>query len=177
MKKWLFLCTPFIWGCTSQLATLSGNKDHVIEEMRTEIADLRHAVHGAEVEIKLLEDRLEAQDLSKDDKKIAALEKTVEKMSADLRSLMAYATQTTASLSQYRDRITELDRKLEEIGKLRSTLSQISRSSQEKIYRVKPGDSLEKIARQHSISIEALKRENNLNSDRINIGQELKIPQ
>jgi LysM repeat protein len=167
MKKWIFLCAPFFWGCTSQLASLRGNQDHVIEEMRTEIADLRHAIHGAEVEIKLLEDRLETQDASKDDKKVAALEKKVE-------SLMAYAAQTTISLTQYRDRIVELDRKLEEIGKLRS---QISRPSQEKIYRVKPGDSLEKIARQHSISIENLKRENNLNTDRINIGQELKIPQ
>lgn len=171
MRKLIFLCTSLLWGCTSQLASLRDGQDHVVEELRTEIADLRHALHGAEIEIKLLEDRLESQNFSKDDKKIASLEKTIEKINADLRALMAYATQTTTSLSQYRDRIVELDQKLETVSQLRSA------PSQEKIHHVKSGDSLERISRQYSVSVESLKRENNLTSDRINIGQELKIPQ
>jgi hypothetical protein len=45
----IFLCTPLIWGCTSALTALRGNNDHVVEEMKTEIADLRHSLHGTEV--------------------------------------------------------------------------------------------------------------------------------
>jgi LysM repeat protein len=173
-----------MWGCTSNLVSLRGNQDHVIEELRTEIADVRHAVHGTEVEIKLLEEKLENQDAIKDDasmqRKIASLEKTIEKMNGDLKSLMAYATQTTSSLTQYRDHILEIDRKLEEVTKLRSTLSQISKNhtaQEAKRHRVKSGDSLEKIARLYSTSPEALKKENSLSSDRIIVGQELKIPE
>jgi peptidoglycan endopeptidase LytE len=100
-------------------------------------------------------------------------------MGADLRSLMAYANQTTSSLSQYRDHIQEIDRKIEEVAKLRSTLTQISKtySSPESAptYKVKSGDSLEKIARKHRVSVEALKRDNHLSSDKIVAGQELII--
>lgn len=45
----------------------------------------------------------------------------------------------------------------------------------EKIYRVKSGDVLGKIARRHKVTIKQLKEWNNLRSDRINIGQRLKI--
>ncbi len=176
MKKWLLLPALLLGGCTSNLIGLRGNSDAAIEEIRTEIADLRHAIHGTEVEIKLIEERLEHQDENPSmEKKIASLEKTIEKMNTELRALMAYASQTTASLSQYKDHISQIDRRLEEIGRLRSTLSQLSKS--EKTHLVKSGDSLEKIARLHAVSIEAIKRENNLSSDRIIIGQELKIPQ
>jgi N-acetylmuramoyl-L-alanine amidase len=41
---------------------------------------------------------------------------------------------------------------------------------------VQAGDSLEKIARKHLISVEALKAFNKLKNDTIFIGQELQIP-
>jgi peptidoglycan hydrolase CwlO-like protein len=41
---------------------------------------------------------------------------------------------------------------------------------------VKPGDSLTKLARQHGVSVTALKNANRLRSDRIRIGQRLMIP-
>ncbi|MEA1890280.1 MAG: LysM peptidoglycan-binding domain-containing protein [Pseudomonadota bacterium] len=43
-------------------------------------------------------------------------------------------------------------------------------------YKVKKGDSLGRIARQHGISVASLKKTNNLKNDRINIGQDLLIP-
>ncbi|HUD01878.1 MAG TPA: LysM peptidoglycan-binding domain-containing protein [Rhabdochlamydiaceae bacterium] len=190
----IFLCTPLIWGCTSTLAGLRGNQDHhLFEEMKTEIADLKHELHGTEVELKLLEEKFESRetetvspkgDVAALQRKIALLEKTIDKMGAELRSLMTYANQTTTSLSQYRDQIQEIDRKLGEVGKLRSTLSQISKnhsvsedtpSESSKNYRVKSGDSLEKIARKFHVSIETLKRENHLSTDKIVVGQELII--
>lgn len=187
----ILLCTPLMWGCTSTLTALKGNQDHhLFEEMKTEIADLKHALHGTEVEVKLLEEKLESRDAEpgKGDiaalqRKIALLEKTIDKMNTELRSLMAYANQTTASLTQYRDHIQEIDRKLDEVGKLRSALTQISKTytspevaSSAKSYRVKSGDSLEKIARKFHVAVEALKQDNQLTSDKIVVGQELTIP-
>jgi LysM repeat protein len=170
---------------------LKSNQDpHLFEEMRTEIADLKHALHGTEVELKLLEERLESRDAepAKNDvaalqRKIALLEKTVDKMSGELRSLMTYANQTSASLSQYREQIQAIDHKLDEVAKLRSTLTQISKNyttaetaPSTKSYRVKSGDSLEKIARKFHVSVESLKQDNQLSSDKIVVGQELTIP-
>lgn len=188
----LILCTtPFMGGCTSTLTALKSNQDpHLFEEMRTEIADLKHALHGTEVELKLLEERLESRDAepAKNDvaalqRKIALLEKTVDKMSGELRSLLTYANQTTASLSQYREQIQAIDHKLDEVAKLRSTLTQISKNyttaemaPSTKSYRVKSGDSLEKIARKFHVSVESLKQDNQLSSDKIVVGQELTIP-
>jgi LysM repeat protein len=179
-----------MWGCTSTLTALrGGSQDHLFEEMRTEIADLRHALHGTEMEVKLLEERLENQDAKKSSaghedtvslqRKVTALEKTIDKMSNDLKSLMAYANQTTSSLAQYRDHIQEIDRKINEVAKLRSALTTISKtysSSEGQTYRVKSGDSLEKVARKFNVSVEALKKDNRLSSDKIVIGQDLTIP-
>jgi LysM repeat protein len=188
----IFLCTPLIWGCTSTLTALRGNNDAIFEEMKTEIADLRHSLHGTEVELKLLGEKFESRemegtspkgDVASLQRKIAFLEKTIDKMNSELKSLMTYANQTTTSLSQYRDQIQEIDRKLGEVSKLRSTLSQISKTysapevaSTDTNYRVKSGDSLEKIARRFNTTADALKKENQLTTDKIVIGQELTIP-
>lgn len=45
-----------------------------------------------------------------------------------------------------------------------------------KVYVVKPGDNLIKIAKSHGVKVTELKAANNLNSDRINVGQKIKIP-
>lgn len=186
----LLTCTLFLGGCTSSFTAFRGGHETAIDELRMEIADLKHALHGTEVEVKLLEERVEssegnalparAEETSDLKKKIAALERSVEKMSTEIRSLMNHASQTTSSLSAYREQILNIDRKLDEIAKLRSTLSQLSQSARSQdsssSYRVKAGDSLEKIARKYQISVDAIKRENNLTSDKIVVGQELTIP-
>ena len=43
-------------------------------------------------------------------------------------------------------------------------------------YKVKSGDSLSKIADKHGVTVDAIKKENNLKSDKIVVGQNLKIP-
>lgn len=44
------------------------------------------------------------------------------------------------------------------------------------IYTVKSGDSLWKLARQHGLSVAAIKQANNLSSDMLKIGQQIRIP-
>jgi LysM repeat protein len=46
----------------------------------------------------------------------------------------------------------------------------------EQTYTVKAGDTLTKIAKIHKTTIEALKEANNLKTDRLKVGQKLKIP-
>lgn len=48
--------------------------------------------------------------------------------------------------------------------------------SGEKYYKVQSGDSLEKVARSQNTTIEKLKKLNNISSDRIFIGQKLRLP-
>ena len=177
MKALALITTLLLGGCTSNLTAFRGQESHLFEELKGDIADLKHTLHATEVELKLLEEKIENQELAQ--KKIAAFEKSLDRLSGELKSLSAFATQTTTSLSQYRDHISEIDRKLSEISNLRATLSQISKSytTQEQTYQVKSGDSLEKIAKKFEISVETLKKNNHLTSDRIVIGQQLIVCQ
>lgn len=191
----LFPALLLLWGCTaSQFAALQGGNRQeqiAIEELRIEVADLKHALSATEVELHLLEEKLEAHGDSKVghiseeikflERKISSLEKSMEKSASDLRNLSNHANQTVASLSQYRERIEDLDKRMEEVSKLKNTLSSLSKaigsqSSENKSYKVRAGDSLEKIARRHRISVDMLKKINHLENDRIVIGQELKVP-
>ena len=57
-----------------------------------------------------------------------------------------------------------------------STGGGVTASSAEKTYTVKSGDTLLKIAKTHGVSIKALRSANNLRTDRIKVGDKLKIP-
>ncbi len=181
------VCTLLLVGCTSSFTALRGTNDSAINDLRMEVADLKHALHGTEVEVKLLEERMEGAEGSIDsarestdlNRKIVVLEKNLDKLTSELRALTHFSTQTTAALSSYRQQIGAIDSKLDEIAKLRSTLTELSRAAspvETASYQVKSGDSLEKIARKYQISVDALKRENNLSSDKIVVGQQLAIP-
>jgi LysM repeat protein len=166
-------------GCTSYFAALRSGKDYdiALEDLRSEVADVKHTLHATEVEFRLLEEKLDVQGTSKVSelkeqiatliRKISTLEHSQDKIAADIRSLSAHANQTTASLSQYRDKIQEIDRHVKEAPK--APPRRIN-------YKVKSGDTLERIARKHHLAVEELKRANSLESDRIVVGQDLMIP-
>lgn len=185
-----FLCALLLGGCIPSLTAFRGDHDSVIDDLRMEIADLKHALHGTDVEVKLLEERIESAEESKAHikteettdlkRKLFALEKSLDKMNGEIRTLMNTANQTASSLATYRQQLLEIDSKLIEVSKLRSTLSQLSHSSRPQeappTYRVKPGDSLSKIALKYGVTTDSLKRENQLETDTIVVDQLLKIP-
>ena len=184
------LAAPMLfWGCASQFAALQNNRqqDIALEELRVEVADLKHALHASEVEMHILEEKLETtnqtndlgETLSSIQRKISLIERNQDKLAGEIKSLTAHANQTTNSLSQYRDQIRELDHRFEDLKGLKNTLSSISKSigdTKTTSYKVKAGDSLEKIAKRHHVSVETLKQINHLQSDRIIVGQELALP-
>ncbi|MGN1392555.1 MAG: N-acetylmuramoyl-L-alanine amidase [Succinivibrionaceae bacterium] len=58
-----------------------------------------------------------------------------------------------------------------------SSLSANESSSRTIVYEVKKGDSLSKIAQKYNVSIEEIKKLNNIKSNQVNIGKKLRIPQ
>lgn len=138
-----------------------------------------HLADGAEQKIQLLERR------------IALMDKLQEKIATDIKQLLTHANQTTSSFTQYSKKIQDLETEyarqnkvIQDLTDLKGTLSTISQAIGKNTtskpnaasYRVKAGDTLEKIARAHGTSVDALKKHNQLTSNKIVVGQEIKIP-
>jgi LysM repeat protein len=120
------------------------------------------------------------------EKKVSGLEKSLEKAANDLRTLNATSTQVLNKIQEVEQNLLSHEKRLDEVVKLKGTLTTISKAihqrssceapSSTKSYRVKAGDSLEKIARMNHISVEIIRKLNNLSSDKIVAGQELRLP-
>lgn len=119
-------------------------------------------------------------------KKISVLEKKQEEILSDLRQLGSHANETTTALAQYKDKISEMEKallfqnkKFEELAKLKKTLESVSQefAKQDLLsYVVKEGDSLQKISKNHHITVDELKKINHLKDDLIFSGQTLLVP-
>ncbi len=200
-STWALFLTPLMMtSCNTHMAVLQQDKHETtvaLREMRSELADLKHALNNAQVEIQILEEQVQAQSTvtSKTksgppvpspqlEKRLAVIEQAQEKIHTDLKQLSSHANQTSTCLQQYSTKISELEQNLDrhgklvrDVGDLKSSLKTLSSpDSTEGTYKVKSGDSLEKIARNHKVSVEALKKANQLSQNKILIGQELVIP-
>lgn len=146
--------------------TLASLKQHDLERQQAKIDQLSQALQNFE-------------------KKWAFFEKTIQGDTKEIGELSSHANETTAALAQFKARITELEqeifsqnRKFDEIAKLKGHIENLGKgfAGDFKVYRVKPGDSLEKIARAHKTAVDKIKKLNDLEQDLIVVGQELKIP-
>ncbi len=115
--------------------------------------------------------------------KLANFVSLQESEAKDLRQLLNHANETTAALTQFKEWIVELEqglhqqsKRFDEIAKWRGHPDPNYKQSEAKIHKVRPGDSLEKIARLYKTSVENIKKENNLDQDLIVVGQQLRIP-
>lgn len=206
--RWLVL----LLSCTAPLLARDDGyreMERVVDELRLELADLKHALHTFQVEMQILDDKLKHQDRSVNalktqtlgkqpklegvsqqmaalEKKIFLLENVQEKVAADLRQINGNFIKSQDRLEQIGRDVTVQASRLDEVAKLKTTLTSISKAinpaantplsgQAAKTYKVKAGDSLEKIARNHHISVDALKKFNRLETDRIQIGQTLKL--
>lgn len=126
-----------------------------------------------------------ARDLNALEKKWAAYDKSQEGAKGDMQQLASHANETTSALSQFKSRIQELEqeilnqnRRFEDLAKLKGNIETIAKSFKPgfKLYKVRPGDSLEKIANIHHTKVDRIKKLNDLDRDLIVVDQELKIP-
>jgi LysM repeat protein len=119
------------------------------------------------------------------EKKWGQFEKSQDGTKGDLQQLATNANVAATALTQFKNRIQELEqeilaqnRRFEEVAKLKGSIELLAKSTKPsfKIYKVKAGDSLEKIASAHHTKVEKIKKLNDLERDLIVVDQELKIP-
>lgn len=128
------------------------------------------------------------------EEKLISLESQTKGQSNDLRQLKNHSNESVSVVAQCKQRIAELEKMVEaqnqNIEQIQSAIqmllealqvkapltSRVESESNPKSYRVKSGDSLEKIAKVHNVKIQDLKELNGLNRDRIIVGQLLKLP-
>lgn len=195
MRRYALPILLLISGCSnSRMASYNSDStkgEWALEELRVELGDVKHALNATQVELRLLEEKVshtkEVDNISHQiavlEKKIALLEKTQEKIAVDLRQVHHLSGQTAEALSEYKDKCRDLDLRFDELAKLKTTLSSISKSLAPKpvaptaTYKIQPGDSLERIARKFNTNVDTLKRLNRLESDRIIVGKEIQIPE
>ena len=134
------------------------------------------------------------QQLGQIGQKLAQGEKKQEESEKNLRNLLLHGQEVQKALAQYKDKINELERNisiqnqnLSEMVKIKDhlrTISEMATSHQTigpdgnwlQSYRVKSGDSLDKIAKEHKTSADVLRKINHLNNDLILAGQDLFVP-
>lgn len=161
------------------------NFDLIIESMRDQMCDTsrqhKELVKGNSASL---------------ESKIQSLETASKGLVADLRQFQTHSNETTALLTQYRQKLGDLEKIIDQqnqnIGHLQAAMRSLmealqgkpqnsekseSVSTSDRSYQVKSGDSLEKIARAHQITIQALKTANNLTNDKIVVGKKLIIPE
>lgn len=190
-------CLMSLTGCMSQFArgSDSSTTSSEVYDLRMEVAELKHTIQAQKVDLEILEEKM-GQNKPKEasSEKIAKLEQTLHQLQRfqeacikDLKHLQEALSNTSQHLSSQGELLSHIQSELHLQGKqmsdikdLKSTLSSLkqvmSDSPSYHIYKVKAGDSLERIARQKGISVDKIKQYNQLNSSTIYVGQELKLP-
>lgn len=188
-----------------------------IKDLRAIVDRLRHQVSNHETEIRMYDEKLNNVDsiidsvrdqlndtakLHKEqlkgssatlDEKIASLETSSKALAADLRQFKTFATESNTVLGQYKQRIADLERVIEQqnqnIEHLQAAMKAMMDALQVKsglevtpagstaLYKIKPGDSLEKIARNNKTTVQAIKQLNGMTNDKIVVGKQIKLPE
>ena len=122
-------------------------------------------------------------EVQKLEKKLQQVSKKQDKIVSDIRQLSSHANDTTTALAQYKEKISQFEKaiqgqnlQLQEVNKIREGIQMLSEVGLAKTYRVKSGDTLEKIARDHGTSAEKIKSVNGMTTDLIVVDQELILP-
>ena len=177
-----------------------------LHRIRTDLEEIKHDMTSYQMQLQILEGKITAGDdlitavkerlqdnqksawnqleyqISLLEKKTKALESQSETLTSQLGFLNHYASDTTKALAQYKEKLKDLEKTLasniETIEQIKNKKNSPSPKGDRphKTYVVRPGDSLEKIARNHETTIDDLKKLNQLNHDLIIVGQELIVP-
>lgn len=129
--------------------------------------------------------------------KVTALEVGERLMISDIKLLKTHGNETADVLKLFKQKLSDLENittqhsqnmdnfqialkamaeAIDEHGKLTSEQESRSNSGGAEIYKVRHGDSLGKIAKDHRTTVKVLKELNNLTSDKISEGQLLQLP-
>lgn len=179
---------------------------HELNNHETEIRMFEDKISNQEVIIESLREQSllttkTAQDTTKGnmanlEMRINSLDTAQKAFVADMKELKNYTNQLLTNYQISQKKIDQLEKLLETESRNMENLQAALKSmmtlfemkndlfvtdetktdEKSKFYRVQPGDSLDKIAKLHKTTIKAIKELNELNSDRIIVGQNIKIP-
>jgi LysM repeat protein len=203
----LFASTLLLSSC-SMIGSSPKEEKHQLEltlhRIRTELEEIKHDMTSYQMQLQIIEGKIAAEDeliallkerfqdaqrsswsqleyqISLLEKKSKSLESLQELLQNKIESLNHYASDTTKALSQYREKLKDLEKVIAsnqesiETIKLKKPILKPDRPT--KSYTVRAGDSLEKIAKLHETTVEELKKLNQLHHDLIIVGQELLVP-
>ncbi len=161
------------------LAERISNQEATISSLRQQLLDANQA-----------NKELVVNNIASYEDKISQLDAANKNLVADMRQLKTHANETSTVLAEFKK---TSGRQTKNIDNLQTALRSLTEAlqaadgapgmpkdqiadSDSKIYAVKPGDNLEKIARDRNTTIKAIKELNNLANDRIKVGQKLRIP-
>ncbi len=180
-----------------------GNKEQVLSSLRqldAEVDNFKFELHSGKMDSEILDQRVKDQN-----KSLAALEDRIKsvkesseklakseakKLSSDWSSIkkeQEHLNKQIASLKQDYQSSSKINKQLqEELTQVRKDIANLSSAmhslsgvlskSETSTYKVRKGDSLGIIASKHKITVENLKKVNNLKKDTIYVGQKLIIP-
>jgi chromosome segregation ATPase len=177
-----------------------------VQKLKNEIEDLKQEMKAYQIEVGILEGKimnhdedlgyLQAQDLpgknggrSLDsqtlmEKKVLEIERTLELLVRRFDRIEIESKEIAKSVGIYKQRFQDYEKflqsqndSIQELGKLKRNLKEIREDALETTtYRVRAGDSIDKIARQFGTTPEQLKKMNQLHNDLILVGQEIRVP-
>lgn len=184
-QGWLLAILVFSLCLANPLLAQGRYGDSNTRELWDSVEALRHEVANHEAEIRVFDEKFKSQ------------EEIVDSLSSQFKDSVKSVKNSTANSNQdanqqiadFKKRIANLEKVVEQqtrnLENMQKALSSLIEAIQGKdapstngkqIYRVKSGDSLEKIAKQNHTTIKKLKELNNLTGDQIIIGQKIELP-
>lgn len=202
-KLLLLTAFCFLWGCSPLKS--SPDQEHqnelTLHQMKTTIDDLSHDVRCFKTDMEILGEKINHAENHKEIQRLSQKQKNIEdlleslsgrlkglqsqqaQLASNFEKLSSFSEDTTLSLHQFKQKISnlkksqkELNLALNQVMQLKYSIKELASLSNDKVYKVLPGDSLEKIARTYDTTVDKLKAENNLTNDLIVVGQELILP-
>lgn len=151
-----------------------------LENLQTILEGVQEEVQtGADLNKNQLKDNSTALEV-----KIYALESAVKGLTADLQQLRTHANETTSTLQTFKKTLIEYEQRFKTQNQnidnltvaLNSLVEAIQGPKETKLYKIKSGDSLDKIAKANGTTVKELMKLNNLSSpEKIVIGKTLKL--
>ncbi len=179
-----------------------GYAEYELDDLRGQLDEARYAQHAYRTELELLEDRLERQDktvyasaetlrghvkehLNQIEGKLTRLDQKQQQILADLRQLSRDVELKNKQLKEAKQELALLQTNMAaQAEQFRDALSSVVALTKEtkslvpshSVYRVQSGDTLGDIAAKRHTTIHTLKELNELRTDRIYVGQKIRVP-
>ena len=184
--RWVSVLLLLSVGCSSPATRQLGGPEgplvsdtdlvaREVQKIRRELDYLHERVSGQQQQLERLAGGGSAVENSP--------EIRLDQLAKDVRQLQTHAQELSVALKRIQsENIQPLEQRYEDLARVRQDVEQLVRAVEgpttpaSRSVKVKPGDTLEKIARAHGATVDAIMRLNRLKGDLIHVGQTLHLP-